>query len=134
MASTNLSNIVGGGSLPSLAPDLTFPSAKQSASAINKVVVVATTAGVLTTTLSLTGKFDVSQLNYTNLIAEAMTHKLTIDGVVIWNDVGQSSTSEVLMVPSSTPEHYQCNSSFVLEINTLTDTSVTLVYMARPIL
>ena len=127
------SSLGGGGALPRLAPDLTFPSDKSGIS-VPALVVVPVTPGVLTTTLSLTGKFDVGLLTYSSLVAEAMTHKLTIDGVVIWNDVGSSNTSETLLDGNTYAEHIQCNSSLLLEINTLTDASVTLNYLARPIL
>ena len=127
------SSLGGGGALPRLAPDLTFPSDKSGIS-VPALVVVPVTPGVLTTTFSLTGKFDVGLLTYGSLVAEAMTHKLTIDGVVIWNDVGSSNTSETLLDGNTYSEHIQCNSSLLLEINTLTDASVTLNYLARPIL
>jgi len=129
----NLSGKVGG-QLPRLAPDLTFPTDKSASGAVTKIVPVTVVAGVLSTTLSLTGKHVISAITYTGLVAEAMTHKLTVDGIVIWNDVGQSATSEILLSADNPTDRIQCNSSILLEINTLTDTSITVAHDARPIL
>ena len=128
------SSLGGGGSLPRLAPDLTFPSTKNGNSSVFTLVNITPTPGVVTTTLSLSGKFDIGALSYSGLNTEVMTHKLTVDGVVIWNDVGQSGASEMLLDSTNPSEHIQCNSSLLLEITTLTDASVNLTYLARPIL
>lgn len=136
MASTKLSNIAGGGgSLPRLAQDLTYPSDKDAAAGTIKRIVVPVVAGVKTTTLSLTGEWKINFIEYDSLIAEAMTHKLTIDGGVIWNSVGQSGTTERLLGSQiDIQEAIKCSESLLLEITTTTDTSVRLNFLARPIL
>ena len=131
-----LINKGGGGSLPKLAPDLTFPSTRSTTTAYATVTV--NPVGALTTLLSLTGKFYIGLLQLNNLTAETVTLKLTVDGVVIWNDTYTSPISSALLGgngdTSSNNDAIQCNSSFLLEMQTLTDTSVTLRYLARPIL
>lgn len=126
-----------------LAPDLTYPTDKSTAHDTTKAVALTPTAGVKSTALSLTGKFSVSYLHFSALIAEAITYRLTIDGVIIWNDVGQSGTEEYLLgladdigttTSKTAPETIICNTSFLLEVTTTTDTAITLHYKARPIL
>ena len=68
-----------------------------------------------------------------------MTVKLTVDGVVIWNDsfTGTSSSQYLLgniAAGQAVSETIQCNTSFLLEIQTATDTDINLDYMARLIL
>ena len=131
----------GGGGLPQLAPDLTFPNDKYTFDRTDKQLSVSVTAGVLSTVLSLTGKWSISQIHIHGLVAEEMTYKLTIDGEVIWNAVGKSNIRERLLgtfaAGTTDPlrdEYIQCNASLLLQINTTSDTSVTLYYKARPIL
>ena len=138
--STLLSSIAGGGGLPRLAPDLTFPSDKngqQNTKVINGI----DGSAELATALSLTGKFIISSITLSNFTAESSTVKLTVDGVVIWNDTYTTATgpSNFLSGPLGATSTYQdseiqCNTSFLLEIATTTDTSVDLIYVARPIL
>jgi hypothetical protein len=142
MASKLLSSTVGGGGLPQLAPDLTFPSSLignfgfKSIGSINAV-------GSLTTVLSLSGKFYVNALRIEGLTAETITIKLTVDGVVIWNDTWANPNTILKLLgrtgvdanaTTETVESIQCNESFLLELQTLTDASVNLKYLARPIL
>ena len=126
-----------GGSLPRLAPDLTFPSTPLGPTTTTRSVTI-NPVGALTTALSLTGKFYIGALSFAGLTAETITIKLTVDGVVIWNDTFSSGLGVSLLGEGSTTNAYsdvmQCNSSFLLEIQTLTDTIVTLNYLARPIL
>ncbi|GAG05759.1 unnamed protein product, partial [marine sediment metagenome] len=75
----------GGGGAPKLAPDLTYPSDLVSGTQYIQIT-VPVTAGVKTTTLSLSGgAFLVSGLKYTGLVNESMTFDLTVDGVSIWS-------------------------------------------------
>ena len=135
MADQNLSYIAGSMELPKLAPDLTYPTDKGEAGVGATNETVAVTAGVLSTVISKTGKYSFSTLAYSGLVGEAMTHKLTIDGEVIWNDVGQSGTVETLLgVDNNHGLAFKCDTSFLLEINTLTDTSVNIQHDLRPIL
>ena len=142
MASKSLSSIAGGGGLPQLAPDLTFPSSLTTTSGY-KTISGINAAGSLTTALSLTGKFYVNALRLEQLTTETITVKLTIDGVIIWNDTFAAPSSIIKLFgrtgvdatnTNEIVESVQCNSSFLLELQTLTDTSVTLKYLARPIL
>ncbi len=126
------------GALPQLAPDLTWPSDKVGATQNIKSITGINAVGALTTALSLTGKFYINYLNFNGLTAETITIKLTIDGVVLWNDTYTSSASELLFGTLNNgvavAESIRCNTSFLLEIQTLTDANVTLDYLARPIL
>ena len=138
MADKNLSQVIGSvGGAPKLAPDLTWPSDKINGTQNYETLTgIAVTPASLSTVISLTGKFIVHHLNAKNLIAEAMTWKLTIDGEVKWNSVGKSQTSELLLggiIDNTVRESMQCDSSLLLEVNTTSDTSIDLDYLARPI-
>ena len=124
-----------GGNLTQLAPDLTYPS--DLTSTVNTVITVSgiDAQGSLTTILSLSGKFSIPLLALSALTAETITIKLTVDSVVIWNDTFTSSTTLTLLGKlGDYREPIQCNSTFLLELETATDTSIDLDYMARPIL
>ena len=130
-----------GGGLPQLAPDLTYPGDRVNLNirTYKQIAGIDATSG-LTTALSLSGKFAISLLRFTNTTAELMTVKLTVDGVVIWNDSfnGLSTAGQYLLgnmsAGAGVSETVQCNTSFLLEIQTATDTTINLEYMARPIL
>tara|TARA_R110002153_G_scaffold47169_1_gene133393 strand:+ start:135 stop:665 length:531 start_codon:yes stop_codon:yes gene_type:complete len=136
-----IDNPVGGGGLPQLAPDLTYPGDRKNQNLRTYKEITGINASLgLTTALSLSGKFAISLLRFITIAPEPMTIKLTIDGVVIWNDLftGAAATSQYLLgniqAGMGVSEAIQCNTSFLLEIQTATDTSVDLYYMARPIL
>jgi hypothetical protein len=104
------------------------------------VVAITVVAGVDSTLLTLTGKFSISYLDIFNLVSEAVTIKLTVDGVIIWNSVPTNGTTQHLFGAevNSTgtqqiTENMQCNESLLLEINTTSDTSVGLTYLVRPL-
>jgi hypothetical protein len=122
-----------GGSLKKLAPDLNYPNERANAGATIKTINLSPTPGVPETALNLSGKWAVSNLNFRDLISEAVTIKLTIDGVVIWNAAAIPATVQLLLGSNTHPEVYGCNSSLLLEITTTTDTSCSLDYVARPI-
>ena len=134
-----LSSITGGGGLPQLAPDLTYPSSLGVNRGYVWVTGIDASAG-LTTALSLTGKFAIDLLQFVGLTNESITVKLTVDGVIIWNDtyVTGATTLRLFGLNESggedTPSTMQCNESLLLEIQTTTDTSIDLYYVARPIL
>ncbi|MCK5609385.1 hypothetical protein KAR91_46360 [Candidatus Pacearchaeota archaeon] len=130
----NLSSKTGGSAVL-LAPDLTYPS--DLTSPTDPVITVSgiDAQGSLTTVLNLTGKFSIPLLGFTVLTAETITVKLTVDSVVIWNDTFTSGTALNLLGDlADYREPIQCNSTFLLELQTATDTSVDLNYMARAIL
>ena len=133
---------LGGGALPSLTPDLTYPGDRVNLNIRTYKRIAGINASLgLTTALSLSGKFAISLLRFENILEELMTVKLTVDGVVIWNDsfdsIGSISSQYLLGNASAgegVSETIQCNTSFLLEIQTATDTDINLDYMARPIL
>ena len=130
-----------GGGLPQLAPDLTYPGDRVNLNLRTYKQIAGINASLgLTTALSLSGGFAVSLLRFTNTTAELMTVKLTVDGVVIWNAsfTGTGTAGQYLLgnmsAGAGVSETVQCNTSFLLEIQTATDTTINLEYMARPIL
>jgi len=140
MASTLLSSVSGSGGLPKLAPDLTYPSDKSVAANYIRITGIDAT-GSLTTALSLTGKFLITDIELSFLAAETSTVKLTVDGVVIWNDTYTTSTSTTVLLGGAVnigSNHadavIQCETSLLLELQTITANSVILDYLARPIL
>lgn len=140
MADINLSTVVGSASgLPQLAPDLTYPSTLSNSSGFVSVSGIDGSSG-LTTALSLSGKFAIDLLWFSGLALESMTFKLTVDGVVIWNSSFTLLVSSLSLFGAftssnnSTTSSMQCKNSLLLEIQTTSDTSVTLRYVARPIL
>lgn len=139
MPSTLLSSVIDGGGLSQLAPDLTYPSSTVGNAGYVRVALNPSVG--LITALSLTGKYSIALLRFAQLTTEAVTVKLTIDGVVIWNDPASLPSGTVLrLLGMSTgsadeiPETITCNASLLLEIQTATDASVNLEYLARPIL
>jgi hypothetical protein len=131
----DLSNFLNsGGAGFRLAPDLTWPSIAQP----QLSVVLTATPLLYTTALSLTGKFAIGLICFENLTSEPIDFRLTIDGVVIWDDAQSSGQSRPLLGDNTTGDRLRqyiiCKSSLLLEIRTTTDTSVQLFYDARPIL
>ena len=124
--------------LPQLAPDLTFPATLLGQNGFANVSAIDASAG-LTTALSLSGKFAINLLTFNSLSSEVITVKLTIDGVVIWNDSSTANINLQLLgsntrADANVPESITCNTSLLLEVQTTTDTSIGLSYLARPIL
>ena len=138
MADIKLSRIIGGdgGGGFILAPDLTFPSDLLVSNGYKQITGIDATSG-LTTALSLTGKFAISHAFFFSFTAETVTLKLTIDGKVIMNDTYTSGTSQLVIGNESTSDRDHiistCEDTFLLEIQTATDTSIILNYVARPI-
>ena len=142
-----LNSLVGGGGVPQLAPDLTYPSSKASSGNNYESITGIDASSGLTTVLNLTGKHVVSLLWFRNMTTENNRVRLTVDGTVIWDDTytmaaGGATPGELLLgtIVSTTspiaavPEVISCNTSLVLELETATDTNVTLLHMSRPIL
>ena len=134
-----LSSKVGGGGLPRLAPDLTYPSSLAATTGYIKVTGI-NAVGSLTTALSLTGKFAIDLLLFENITNESMIIKLTVDGVIIWNDTFASGGTEMRLFGSKSTtgtdisSTMQCNSSLLLEVQTTADASIDFLYVARPTL
>jgi len=130
-------SVGGGGGLSKLAADLTWPSTPGNG--VEYVTVTGINAmGALTTALSLTGKFALGHLSLQNMIAETTTVKLTIDGAVVFNDVGFTSFASAQLIGGLSNVTYQpfgfsVSNSLLLEVQKLTDTSIDVRYTARPI-
>jgi hypothetical protein len=131
---------LGGGALVKLAPDLTYPADKVGATNNYKNNTVSVTAGVSSTTLTLTGKYAVNRLWYSALISETNTYYMEVDGVIIFNDVGAAGTSfslygfEGSSANSFSSLPFEVNEELILKITTVSDTSVDINYDARKIL
>ena len=135
----------GGGGLPKLTPDLLFFDRQGGSNIIYSTATIDASGG-LTTALSLTGKYMLNSVGFVNLTNETVTVKLTIDGVIIINNTFTVSGTSISVINtyngvSATTTLSQmgftpvgCDSSFLLEIQTATDTSILLQYNVRPIL
>lgn len=140
MADIKLSTVVGGGGLPKLAPELTYPADKLVGGAVYKRISAIDASAGLTTILSLTGKFAVSYMAFLSITAEVNTIKLTVDGVIIWDTTYTPSATDNLIGATNTsalsPQDIVngCDESFLLEYQTATDTNIVFDYLARPLL
>ena len=140
MADKTLSQIIGGGGLVSLAPDLTWPSGRQSTPLEYVQIAAIDASSGLTQIINLSGKFVIYYAELINLTAENNTIKLTVDGTVIWNDTYATGATDSLIgantstTSGQSSEAITCNSSFLLEYQTQTDTDIRFNYFVRPIL
>lgn len=144
MPNTFPSNSVGGGgattlqssTLPRLAPELTYPSEKPTSSTF-KTISGINAQGALTTALSASGRFIFSLAVFSAMTNEAVTVKLTVDDVVIWDNsfsVTGSNLALICEVGDTAEYGFLVARNLLLEIETLTDTSINLTYRLRPIL
>lgn len=123
-----------------LAPDLTFPSSLSSSAP--KAFVTIDPSGALTTILSLTGKYAIDLLGFSGLpTIEIVTIKMTVDGVVIWNDTFTPTVATINIFSADNGTTSQlgyapfiCDSSLLIEVETVADTAVSLGYYVRKIL
>jgi hypothetical protein len=119
-----------------LAADLTFPD---DVGNIGHVTAAITTSSSLGTVLSLTGKYIIDYLYIAAQIAESSQIKLTVDSVVIWDDTSVTGTVSQLIGMDQAigggvvQASVVCENSFLFEMSKATDTTVTLDYLARPI-
>lgn len=145
---TSLKQVLGGsGAGFKLAPDLNYISSNFALGQGYKSVTV-DPSGSLTTALSLTGKFAIGAAVFTSLGEDVFNIRLTIDGVVIIDDTVDANTSggnteaaiigdtqgSTLTATMGAGLPVICEESFLLEIQSTTDTAVTLKYVARPVL
>lgn len=133
MSDILLTNIVSRQELVRLAPDLDFPSLNSSSGFKS---ITFNPAGAITPALELNGKWAIAMLNLSSITAETHTIRLTIDGVIIWNSTFVTGTTLRLLGYSSQTNDVaiKCNSHFLLEVQSTTDTSETLDFTARPTL
>ena len=127
-----------GGGLPELAVDLTWPDDSGTNGSLIAVTGV-NVQGSLQTALTATGKFAFYYLRISGNTAEATTVKLTIDGVVIWNEVGFTPGTQIHLYNNdasglvANEPNILVNETFLLEMQTATDTNITINYGLRPI-
>lgn len=133
----NTTSLVG---IQKYAVNLDYPSSKATGVNFSQVTGVNASAG-LTTLLSVTGqKGVVTFARIQNLTAETITIKLTVDSVVVWNDTYTAEAIELLIGNNSataySPPDTPCffNDSFLLQLQTASDTSVDFDYKYRPLL
>ena len=140
MADINSSDLVGGGSkvLPQLAPDIGGLVSRSSTQLTYAAVTNIDGSSGFATALSLTGKYAISTLWFTNCASESMTVKVTCDGDIIYNDTLNVTGGIINIFSTSSTVYnneavYMCESSFLVEISTTTDNNVALVYTVRAI-
>lgn len=142
MADVDVSAISGSSALPKLAPDLTYPSDKVSDAGTYKTVTGIDGSSGLAVALSGSNKYAVSVLEFSNMINEDYDIILTVNGEQIWNDTVAVTSGQLnLLGPTggasigSNPNQegsYEM-SNFSLQIQSTTDTDVTLSYLVREI-
>ncbi len=97
-------------------------------------------SGSLQTVLSLTGKFQINLVYITGMTTDDMDQfKLTVDGIVIHNeDTILDNVTQIFVIGNfaqdSGPQPFQCNESFLLEMEMVSDADINLYVVARPIL
>lgn len=128
----------GGVPLPQLAPQLTFFSDRASNTSLYQLVSGIDATGALTEILSLTGSFLIEFLWIQDMLANDLRKiKLTVDGIVVWNETGLASngTTEALIGRSSISEYEKimCAASLSLEVEMATDVTMTVIFFVRPI-
>lgn len=132
-----VSSLSGGGGLPKLDADLSWPSIANASSGFPSVTV--DPSGGLTTILSLSGKFAISYAELFSLTnAENYTVKLTVDGQVIWNETFAAVGTNAYLIGTQNNTYQDvptsCEATWLLEVQSTVDTSVGLRYKVRPIL
>jgi len=138
MADIALSKLINNSGLPRLAADLTFPSKIGTAGTPWVRFTGINAVGALTPLLSLTGKHAISYALIENIDNETITIKLTIDGAVKWNDTYANTLLDIPLIGSASSANsndisFECNESFLLELQTTADSNVSFRALARPI-
>lgn len=132
------SSLGGGGGLPRLAPDLTAPT-RWGGTNIRAELTGLNSGGSPITVLSITGSAGyISHAYFDVLTAGAQTIKLTIDGVVIFNDVWTTTVTAPTLIGGASLSTFfydpvSWRSSFLLEV-TSADTSFNFTYTYRRVL
>lgn len=125
-----------------LATELDFPSSLASPiSGTDSNLAVNTTAG-LTEMLGRTGSHAIEYLELANMALESTRIKLTIDGVVKWDDTFTLLAANLILcgaqdgafasAVANTP--FICEKGFSLEVNMSADTSIDLLFLVRKII
>lgn len=140
MAVRTLLTLAGAQTLPKLAPDLTFLTDRALTTVdYAQITAIDATGGTLTTILSITGKFEIQLIDIASISANDLRKvKITIDGVVIYSETGISVNGTSLRLIGEgigeSGEHLRCDDSFLFELDTNADSSITFNYKVRPIL
>lgn len=126
------------GSLPQLAPDLTYPKDKSGAQSLTKVV-GAVVGSTPTTVLSVSGKCLLSSLSLSSLSVGTLTIELLIDSVPIWNTTFSNTASTLYLLGNINYQFpgdfagYIVNSTLTLRLTQSTSSSIACYFLARPI-
>ena len=130
--SATLQSIASSNEFIRLAPNTSYP--EDIGVQPYKVVSAVDTSAALTEILALTGKYAIGFIEVISILnAQSIDVKLTIDGVVIWDDNIASSGTALYLLPGRN-QGYIVNESLSLEIRVVTDTNISLYYQVHPIL
>ena len=131
---------LGGSGLPKWAADLTAPSTWTSATGSSVQITGLDPSSGLTTAISIPAKKGVmNSITLNSMVSEDYTIKLTIDGVVKWNDVWAVGNSTVALIGGTSVgvlgyDPCPFDNSFLLEIQSTSDTAINVTYQFREIL
>lgn len=143
MTVKNLQSVVASAShLHRLAPNATMWTDMAGTMVVPyNQLTVADFTGSLQTALSLTGKWHIRFLNIANILANKLDHwKLTIDGIVVQEKDSYLANSASGVSVFGVTDLDQgdlgivCLSSFLFELETVDDDSITINWLTRPIL
>lgn len=134
----------GGGGGFKLAPDLTWPSARNAGTPTKRITGLNLSAG-LTTVLSLTPAagtklmIDLVAVNNLDTTAGATTTELVVDGVTIWNAASYTEVSNTTFVGGTASNGTDIDQPFIVEQSFVLRmqnpaTSASCTFRARPIL
>lgn len=137
-----LSQKTGGGSAKRLAPNTAFPANATYAGGAAPYI---ETTGVDISTgadvINLSGKYVISAFEVDSITAStALDVVLTVDGVTIWNDTIPSGKVFAqmdlwgTMAGSDSLDPILCESTFVLNLTQVGETTATIKYIAAEIL
>ena len=98
-----------------------------------RVSSVDTTTGGLVTVISTSGKFALSHITLSLMPVESLTVKMTVDGVVIFNDTFSNPSSNLKIYDSNSKPNpvFLSKTSLSLEVESSTGTGVQCDFIAR---
>ena len=140
MSVKTFQSLAGSQGLNKLAVDTTYFEDRGNGAGPDVNISAIDATGGLTTILSLTGKFHIHAFFVTAILANNLDHwKLTIDGVVVNEEDGMSSNSTSIGMfgvqdGDVGDQGIICHESFLLQIQTTSDNSISFWYRVQPIL